>query len=94
MADISLPEEFTQKFVSLIPAQRAMVNRLLEEGTIRSYSLALDRSKLWVVLLAESEDQAEELLDSFPIMEYCSYHLSELMFHDMVSHELPRISLN
>ena len=94
MVDISLPEVFSQSFVSLIPSQRAMVNRLLQEGTIRAYSLALDRSKLWVVLVAESEEAADELLETFPIMDHCSYVLAELMFHDMVSNELPRISLN
>lgn len=94
MADISLPELFTQTFMSLIPSQRAMVNRLIQEGTIRCYSLSMDRSHLWVVFTAESRDDAEELLATFPIMEHCSYVLKELMFHDMVTHELPRISLN
>ncbi|MEM7369173.1 MAG: hypothetical protein AAF587_11285 [Bacteroidota bacterium] len=94
MADISLPGLFTQGFVSLIPSQRATVNRLLQEGTIRCYSLSMDRSNLWVVLLAESRDDAEELLATFPIMDHCTYVLKELMFHDMAAHELPRISLN
>lgn len=94
MADVSLPSIFTQGFMSLIPAQRAMINRLIQEGTIRCYSLAMDRSQLWVVLIAENRDEAEELLDSFPIMDHCSYTLHELMFHDMVTQELPRISLN
>ncbi|RMG74179.1 MAG: hypothetical protein D6722_02785 [Bacteroidetes bacterium] len=94
MAEIVLPEEMTQAFTNLIPDQRARINLLMQEGTIRSYSLALDRRMLWVVLIAATEWEVEGILESFPIMPHCEAHIHELMFHDMVTHELPRISLN
>lgn len=94
MAEITLPGEMSQQFMNLIPDQRAHINLLMQEGTIRSYSLALDRRLLWVVLIAASVWEAESILASFPIMAYCEAKIHELMFHDMVTHELPRISLN
>lgn len=94
LAEIYLPEVFSGDFMALIPAQRAKINELLMEGTIRSYSLDMNRSKVWVVLIAETEAMARELLGEFPVMPYCSFDLFELMFHDMATHELPRISLN
>jgi muconolactone delta-isomerase len=94
LAEIYLPDEFSPAFMALIPAQRAKINHLLKEGTIRSYSLDMGRSKVWVVLVIESEEAAEELLEDFPVMPYCDYRIFELMFHDMASNELPRISLN
>lgn len=94
MVEIALPEHFTQAFVRLIPEQRAQVNRLFEEGSIRAYSLSLDRAQLWAVVLAPSVADVEELLDTFPIMPYCAFDVHELLFHDMASQELPRISLN
>lgn len=94
MVEVVLPKVFTQEFLRLIPPQRARINELFEEGTIRSYSLAQNRSVLWVVFVAPSVAEVEEMLESFPIINYCSYGLHELMFHDMATHELPRISLN
>lgn len=94
MVEIELPGVMTQKFMSLIPAQRARVNELMMAGDLRSYTLALDRSRLWVVVNARSEATVQTVLDSFPIMPYCEARVHELLFHDMATHELPRMSLN
>ena len=45
-------------------------------------------------MVAENEDDVTEILDSFPIMPYAEADVHELMFHDMATHELPRLSLN
>lgn len=94
MVEIFLPHTLTQEFMSLIPAQRAVVNRLVHEGTIRSYTLALNRSRLWVVMTAKDQEEVNSILDEFPIMPHSESESYELMFHDMASHELPRLSLN
>ena len=94
MVEIALPAIFTAEFASLIPAQRARINHLLIQGDIRSYTLSLDRSRLWVVMSGRDEEHIEAILDTFPIMEHCVATIHELMFHDMATHEAPRISLN
>ncbi len=94
LVEIDLPGVLTPDFADLIPAQRATVNRLLQNGDIRSYALALDRSKLWVVMVGKTQDQVEKLLDSFPIIDFCETSIKELLFHDMAMHELPRMSMN
>lgn len=94
LIELQLPGVLTPDFANLIPAQRATVNRLLQNGDIRSYSLALDRSKLWVVMIGKTADDVLALLDSFPIIDFCETSISELMFHDMATHELPRMSMN
>jgi hypothetical protein len=43
MADITLPVQFDQEFVSLIPRQQAHINDLMDQGTVTGYSLSLDR---------------------------------------------------
>lgn len=94
MVDIDLPEVMTPEFRSLIPTQRVMVNELMNEGTILSYTLSLDRAKLWIVMVAESEEEVEEIISDFPIMDYSFAAIYELMFHETITRELPRISLN
>ena len=70
MVEIGLPHYFSQEFMALIPEQRALVNELQSDGVIHSYSLSLDRSKLWVVMVAESPEEVDDILESFPIMPY------------------------
>ncbi|MEL6627524.1 MAG: hypothetical protein AAFQ83_12625 [Bacteroidota bacterium] len=94
MAEVYLPQVIPQDLVNLIPAQRAQVNKLFEKGHLRTYSLSNDRSRLWVVILAPTQAEAYDILDTMPIMPYCNAELYELMFHDMVPYELPRLSLN
>ena len=60
LADIDLPVPFTDDFLSLVPRQRAMVNKLMNEGVISSYALSIESGKLWINIIAESEDEAIE----------------------------------
>ncbi len=94
MADIMLPEYMSQELINLIPLQRAHVDELLSSGTIQTYSLAMDRSRLWVVLSAENQKKAERILDEFPIRGFVTYALTELAFHNDMKVLLPKMSLN
>jgi hypothetical protein len=94
MADIELPGTITDEFASLIPFQRARVNMLMFEGKISSYSLSMDRSRLWVVVNAASEDDAHGVIVSFPIFHFVRVTMHELMFHNSVRLLDPQFSLN
>lgn len=94
MLDIDLPEHLDAEFMTLIPAQRTLVNELMIKGVISTYALALDRSKLWVVVLAETEVEAWEVYESFPLGDYMDPSLMELAFHNSKNVALPQLSLN
>ena len=82
MAEFQLPTVLTEAFVRLIPKQREFVTFMLAEGKIKSYSLAMDRSRLWVVFAAETEFEVMEIIDQFPLADYMTPQLSELAFHN------------
>ncbi len=82
MIEFDLPAAFTEEFMALIPRQRYVINTMLAEGVIKSYSLAMDRSKLWAVMLAESEFEVMESISRMPLSNYMTPHISELMFHN------------
>jgi hypothetical protein len=94
MVEVQLPYEPSQEFFSLIPAQRAMVIDLLMKRKFLSYTLAADRSKVWIVMVAESEQDARILLGKQPMDRFFSYSFTELMFHDMAGALFPSVSLN
>ncbi len=84
----------TEDFLSLIPRQRAHVNELLNEGRILSYTLAGDRSKLWVVIAADSETDVRELIETFPLARFIKPTIHELAFHHTSNIGLMNFSLN
>lgn len=94
MVIIKLPNELTEEFVLLIPKQRAHIDKLMDEGKILQYSLAADRTYLWVTVVAESEKQVMDLLSDFPLISYMSPVITELAFHNSISNELPKLIMN
>lgn len=93
MIEFELPEVMTEEFMALIPQQRYVINQMLAEGTIKSYSLSMDRSRLWVVMSAVSEFEAMEMVDTFPLRDFMTPHFCELMFHNTAD-MLMQFSLN
>ncbi len=93
MVDIELPE-LTKEFIELIPGQVAITNRLMKKGKLTSYTLAQDRTKLWVTLNAATEEEVIEILKSFPIYSYLNYKIYKLAFNNNISFTLPKVSLN
>lgn len=93
LVEIYLPE-FTEEFFELVPAQREYIDKCMSKGSIRSYSLAADRSKLWVVFAAATEMEMLRTLKKFPIIDWINYKSYPLMFHNSMELSLPAISLN
>lgn len=93
MVEFELPEVFDEKFMALIPKQRDVVNKLLADRKMKSYSLALDRSVLWAVFVAKSEFDVLEMISEFPLVDYMTPYISELMFNNTESQVL-KFSLN
>ena len=92
MVECVLPS-FSMEMQEQIPRQRMMVDKLFNQGVLVSYTLAADRSKLWIVIQAESESELLQYIESLPMTKYCDYNYNEIMFHDS-SQYIPSISLN
>ena len=91
--EIALPEDITEEFIALIPHQRAHIDTLMVKGIVTSYSLAIDRSRLWVTLLAHSEEDAAKTLETFPMHKFFDARMFPLAFHNM-TFSLAKVSLN
>ncbi|HCA78841.1 MAG TPA: hypothetical protein DEP53_03810 [Bacteroidetes bacterium] len=94
MIEVAIPAEPNTEFIALIPAQRAHIEKLLEQGTVMGYSLSLDRSKLWITLTARNEREALETLRTFPLYGYFELSMHPLMFHNSSIRPLLKVSLN
>ena len=94
MVEIDLSMPMSQEFISLIPEQRALINKLFTDKIITSYSVSVENGKLWTTMISESENEVAEILMDFPIIEYCEYKIFKLAFHNNAGFTVPQFSLN
>lgn len=94
MIEIDLPTELSPDFLSLVPAQRTLMNDLMEKRKILNYSLSSDRRKMWVIALAFSEDQVINILSEFPLLSFMDIQIHELAFYETAEQIMFEFSLN
>lgn len=83
MVECAVPAQLSEEFVRRIPAQQALVKRMLVDGTLASYSLALDRSKLYMILNARDTATVYETINGMPLGRYIEPTvIHELLFHN------------
>lgn len=94
MIIVQFISSLNEEFASLVPEQRAQVNKLMEKGIITSYSLSADRQTLWVTMLATSVDAVNTTLRMMPLFKFMQYEVTELMFHNSPVYAPMRFSMN
>ena len=82
MIEFTIPQPFTEEMIKLIPEQREVVDELIAEGSLLSYTLARDKEKLWVVVVAETEMEAFDIISELPLTPLMKINIHPLMFHD------------
>ncbi len=92
--DIELKKAFSIEFINLIPAQRKLVNQLMDEGVIVNYALSMDRSKLWLTIEAKGEQEVMDVLSQFPLIKFMLPEITELAYFDSIHSGFPQLSMN
>ena len=94
LVHIELPDIFTTRFMSLIPRQRVIINKLLENKTLLSYSLDMERQNVWAFIDAKNEQEVMDLISTFPIIKDVKVNITELAFYDTAPIGLPELNMN
>ena len=94
MVDVNLPANFNEEFIALIPDQRSHISELLEDGILSSYTLSMDRSKLWAIIPAKSEEEVMDLLSNMPLAKYMRINIYEVAFRELTGQHILQVSLN
>ena len=93
MVEFDIPSPFPDELEKMIPDQRMAVHELFMNEKLLTYTLALDRSKIWAIFLVEDEMDLKYQIDTLPMTDFMTYHYSELLFHETVQY-IPSMSLN
>lgn len=94
MIELDLPSPLTSDFVTQIPAQHYAVEKLMTAGIIVSYTLSQDQSKLWIIMMADSEAEMVRLLNTLPLTSFMSSRWYPLAFHNIGTFRMPQMILN
>lgn len=93
MVEFVIPEPFPKMLYDLIPDQREKVESFFQSGKLITYTLSMDRSKLWALFIADNESELIHYIEALPLTPYFDYDYKEIMFHDTIQF-LPSMSLN
>jgi muconolactone delta-isomerase len=55
---------------ALIPAERARVKELMDEGKMETLYIAADQSKVWLVMQGANQAEVEEAVASLPLHRF------------------------
>jgi muconolactone delta-isomerase len=94
LAEIDLINSGSEDFLERIPSQRRLVNELMAEGVLVSYAVAADRKKMWCIVEADNEQDATEILETFPLYLFMETVIHPLLFHNIHAALMGSISLN
>lgn len=94
LVHIQLPEMFSTRFMSLIPRQRVIINNLLENKTLLSYSLDMERQNVWAFMNGKDEKEIMDVISTFPIIKDVIVNITELAFYDTAPIGLPELNMN
>ena len=93
MVEFDIPQPLAEELLDMVPDQRDSLDQLFSSGKLLSYTVAADKSKVWAVMMAESESELLSYIDELPMTPYMDYDYYELMFYNTV-HFMPAMSLN
>lgn len=97
MVDFTIPLSIQDqpKFQHLIPQQRSVINNYFMSGRLVSYALSLEKSRMWAVFNAKSEEEVITLVEKLPLTRYIrDYEISILTFYNIISNTIPAFSVN
>lgn len=87
--------ELGNHFVEELDSYLMEMNRCLADGSIKTFGVARDNSRLWATLLADSEMEAWEIVSTLPIEGLFDPILTPLStYNQSLDLQFPVICLN
>jgi len=94
MVDFTLPTTLSKDFFDMLPTQKAILEKLFDQGKLCSFASAFETSKMWAIFAANSEYEVMSLLATLPITDYTKVNISMLSSYNTMDAFLPQFSMN
>ncbi|MFT5833107.1 MAG: hypothetical protein ACI97N_000733 [Cognaticolwellia sp.] len=93
MVEIKFNKQDFPEIMPLVPEQQEKITELMQKNKVGSYVLSLERSKLWMVVNEDTEEEVIEVLQMLPLFDFFQFDIFKLTFNNQVV-AMPAISLN
>ncbi len=81
-------------FMTFVPPHRTYINFLINKGVIDSYAVSMESYRSWILLSANSKEEAMEYMRKSPLFKYWTLEIDELFMYDGQTYRLPALQLN
>ena len=94
LVNAKLPIFLPKELIEILPTHRAYIDELFKKNTLVSYSLADDRSQIWVIVQAKTPEETRKIIQNMPIARWLDVSIHELAFHQSYARIIPAINEN
>ena len=78
MVTVTFNQKPNDELRALIPAEQSRIKELVAQGVMQNGYMAASRSKIWLIMQAESQDVVQAALESLPLYKFMNVEITPL----------------
>lgn len=86
--------DWNDSLMQHIPGHRAVVDALIEKGSIESYVVSMEVQTAWITVIAKTKAAVRKMLEPSPLYKHFTMEIAELMIWDGQPFRLPALVMN